>query len=799
MVKPLRQWLTQKQRETKKGSAELKLAERSAVWCVNQENKQLPTLLEWFQIRYWTDKKRWTAREQSLMRRAARVHARNWGGSIVSVLIMGGIIGYLFQQQSLRSQREKITDTLDMLQLGPSVPVNVEKLIEMKRPDLIRPVLASRFTAASEMREKLSLAFVLAHFGQVEADYLISQVDDIEDQDTANLIDALGHDAIGSIQKLQQAANECSTPELQRRKARLALAALALGATTLPIDACEFEGRPDPGVRTWFIHEFRRWKLDLEKVTATVKDSTSPALRSAVCLGLGQIPANQISNDDKNRIATLATNWYSLPDGSTHSAVAWLIREWGLPEPTLPDAKQMVNERNWFVNSQGVTFVRITPELKPLPDPLEQVRQTIRQMENATLDQKAKADFLYQRGRYRYLIGRYESALADLDALLKMKLDDSMAGVRGEFEQLRLFALARLKRTEEADTALAQWSSNDPAPEYRDYVESLVPLWLGRKEAAITRLDQGFAGAESADRGVLYHLACAMALFAASETSTAEEKRTWMDRSVNLLERWSQGDEASRNQIRSDADLLVLHAYPRFVKLAAERSNVPEQPYWLSNREVTRGEFETFLDDTNYDGEKRKGAKHARPRDSISPTLDHPAQNVSWFDAVMYCNWLSWHEGRTPAYRSAGKVKSKVDGREIEIDKWEQVDGANGYRLPRELEWEYACRAGSDTEWSPGRDEKMLAAYCQMFPSKLASPSGKKLPNNRGLHDMHGNVWEWCWDLYDSQGSFRVLRGGGWSDGTAFCRSAIRYEFGASDWGGHIGFRLALSSPSGIP
>jgi formylglycine-generating enzyme required for sulfatase activity len=808
MVTSLREWLTRKQRETKKGRAELKLAERAAVWSVNQENKQLPTLVEWFQIRRWTNNKRWTAPERSLMRTAARVHAKNWGSSILSVLILGGIIGYLFQQQSLRSQQEKITVALDSLQktLGPAVPVNIEKLIKMKRPNLIRPDLASRFTAASEPREKLSLAFALANFGQVEADYLISQIDAIEDRDTANLIDALGYDATGSIEKLRQAANACSTPELQRRQARLALAALGIGDTTLPLDACEFEGRPDPGVRTWFIEEFRRWELDLEKVTATVKDSTSPALRSAVCLGLGQIPVKQISNDDKTRIAELATKWYSLPDSSTHSAVACLMREWQLPEPTLPDAKQMVNERNWFVNSQGVTFVRITPpavDLKPLPDPLEQVRQTLSQMENATLEEKAEADFLYQRGRNRYLAGEYESALADLDAmLLKMELDDSMAGLRGEIEKLRLFALARLKRTEEADAAFAQWSASEPDAVYRDYVESVVPLWLGRKEAAVARLEQGLAGTESADPRVLYNLACAVSMFAASETATAEEKSKWTDRAVALLERWNQNNEQYRTQMREDPDLMVLHSNPQFVKLAADRSGVPEQPYWMASREVTRGEYEAFLDDTNYDGEKPEDAKEARPDDAVSPTPDHPAQNVSWYDAVMYCNWVSKREGRTPAYRYAGKEKRKEYGGEIEVDKWEEVVGATGYRLPREVEWEYACRAGSETDWSTGSDESLLAAYCQMYPSKLASPSGKKLPNAWGIHDMHGNVWEFCGDLYNTVViSDRVCRGGSWGFAAATCRSAIRNN--GEPWdryslSGNNGFRVALSS-SGIP
>jgi len=375
---------------------------------------------------------------------------------------------------------------------------------------------------------------------------------------------------------------------------------------------------------------------------------------------------------------------------------------------------------------------------------------------------------------------------------LKMELDDSMAGVRDEIEQLRLFALARVKRTEKAEKALAQWSESEPAAVYRDYVESLVQLWLGRKETAVTRLERGLAGAESADRGVLYNLACAVALFAASETATAEEKRKWTDRSITLLERWIQNDDQDRIQMREDPDLIVLHSDPRFVKLAGDRSSAPEQPYWLANREVTRGEYEAFLDDTSYEGEKPEDAKVARPDYEVSPTPDHPAQRVSWYDAVMYCNWLSRREGRTPAYHFAGKQMINKFIGVIAVDKWEEVDGSTGYRLPRELEWEYACRAGSETEWSSGNDRLLLAAFCEMYPSKLASRCGDKLPNAWGLHDMHGNVWEWCWDQYDQQYSQRILRGGHFDDIASACRTAKRYSNEANIQASGTGFRLTL-------
>ncbi len=795
MVPSLRDWLTQKQRETKKGRAELKLAERAAVWWTKQENKQLPTLLEWLQIHRWTQKQNWKDHEKALMRSAGRIHLRNWGISAFSVLLTVGVIGYLFRQVDLRNQREQVRVTIDALQrtLGPAVPGNLRE-IKRQRTDLVLPELTSRYKTAADPREKLSLAFALASFGQVESDYLFSQIDSIEDRDTANFVEALGHDSAGSIEKLRQAASQCSTPELQRRKARLALAALGIGDTTLPIDACEFEGRTDHGVRTWFIDEFRRWELDREALVAIVKDTTSPALRSAVCLGLGQIPVKQISTEDKNRISELATKWFSLPDSSTHSAVAWLMRQWELPEPTLPDANQMVEGRNWFVNSQGVTFVRITLppiELKAIPDPLESIRQELAKSESASEEAKSEAWFRDKRGRNLFYLGQYESALLEFEAALTIELDESEAWLHTVCEKYRLLTLARLKRTEEADAALAKWVASEQDRYDRDYVECVVPLWLGRKEVAVERLEEGLSIVELRDHYALYNFARILAIFAASESASAEQKQTWSERALTLLELRGEDHTGLPEGASSDLNLLALHSDPRFMKLFAK---VPEQPYWIANREVTRGEFEAFLEDTT---DKEEKAVFTMANDPDSPTADHPAQNVSWYDAVKYCNWLSRREGRKPAYRSAGKETIKMssfdEGREVE--KLVIDEKADGYRLPRELEWEFACRGGSETSWSPGNDETLLGGYCQMSPSKLASTCRSKLPNAWGVHDMHGNVQEWCWER--SWGRYqRITRGGYFSRNAESCKSTEQWPEVSLYRGSGNGFRLALSPKS---
>ena len=175
-------------------------------------------------------------------------------------------------------------------------------------------------------------------------------------------------------------------------------------------------------------------------------------------------------------------------------------------------------------------------------------------------------------------------------------------------------------------------------------------------------------------------------------------------------------------------------------------------------------------------------------------TDDHPVVEVSWEDAVAFCEWLSEQEGAV-------------------------------YRLPTEAEWEYACRAGTSTMYSTGDDPAGLqesanaadrsmrgvfsaagspAAWDDEAP--FTRPVASKSPNSLGLYDMHGNVREWCFDWYDanyyatspaknpkgpSQGEFHVARGGAWCDGPDLLRSSQRGgPDPGSPFGQAIGFRI---------
>ncbi len=211
--------------------------------------------------------------------------------------------------------------------------------------------------------------------------------------------------------------------------------------------------------------------------------------------------------------------------------------------------------------------------------------------------------------------------------------------------------------------------------------------------------------------------------------------------------------------------------------------------FFLGDREITVGQFQQFIDDPDYPAAEKP--KDWRGVDTnVSPTPDHPSQQVSWYDAVLFCNWLSHREGLTPSYvRSGGKDKDYTG---TEYDAWRLDTKANGCRLPTSAEWEYACRAGTTTDFSSGDSVPLLSGYCQMQSSRSAV-CGSKLPNGWGLFDVHGNVWEWC---EHSVGAYRVNRGGGWNDVAANCRTADSSTFEPTARTLDGGFRLALSSPS---
>ena len=204
--------------------------------------------------------------------------------------------------------------------------------------------------------------------------------------------------------------------------------------------------------------------------------------------------------------------------------------------------------------------------------------------------------------------------------------------------------------------------------------------------------------------------------------------------------------------------------------LGDDRGENDEQPahrvrlaaFYMDVCEVTQASFQAILG--------------RNPSKALGP--DRPVERVSWLAAVQYCNMRSAREGFKPCY----------DLKTLSCDFL-----ADGYRLPTEAEWEYACRAGTTTRWSFGDDPGALArhAWFKACAEKTTHAVKQKQPNPWGLFDLCGNVAEWCNDYYaehydpaaatenphgPATGSERVLRGGSWASGAEDCRSSARHS-----------------------
>ena len=206
------------------------------------------------------------------------------------------------------------------------------------------------------------------------------------------------------------------------------------------------------------------------------------------------------------------------------------------------------------------------------------------------------------------------------------------------------------------------------------------------------------------------------------------------------------------------------------------------QPFYLEKYPVTQGQWQAVMSTTIHDQQKKSienvGTKGVGE--------SYPMYYVSWDDAQQFIRNLN----------------------EAENEKKGIL-----YRLPTEAEWEYACRAGSDTLYHFGDDASELNIYAWYHKNSggMTHPVGEKKPNAWGLYDMHGNVWEWVQDWLDktyyqnspsadpigpNAGIYRVIRGGGWFSPERLPRSANRHWEPPDSWFAHLGFRVACSVPS---
>lgn len=256
----------------------------------------------------------------------------------------------------------------------------------------------------------------------------------------------------------------------------------------------------------------------------------------------------------------------------------------------------------------------------------------------------------------------------------------------------------------------------------------------------------------------------------------------------NLRKRMSGGVAAALAAFNALVGCKPAPSAPRAVELVPLTNMVPiragtfqrlkfpvtlTRDFWIGKYEVTQGEFLAVM---------------GRNPSHFTNGLSHPVEKVSFLDASNYCATVTQRE------RSAGRLP----------------DGFV-YRLPYESEWEYACRAGSGAAFGFGdsTDAAGEFAWTGENADQKTHPVGQKQPNAWGLHDTHGNVWEWCLDWFapypaapltdptgPTAGKYKLFKGGGWNQDAQFGKASSRFMMSPSNGIHFVGFRIVLAQPS---
>ncbi len=720
LVLSLRDWLTRKHRETRRGRAELRLAERAAAWNSKPEKRHLPAWWEWANIWLYTRKRDWTPPERRMMGRAGRYHAVRGGLLVLGLVVLTFAGWWTYGAMEARRGVEnlltaKTADALDIVRgLEPyrrwATPLLREAFADAERDGNQRRQLHASFALLAVDTEQVQYLQGRLLHGDPEEVLVIRQA----------LLEHRQNLTAGLWELLENPAHD---PD-QRFRAACALAAFA------PDDPRWDMARDDVAGKLAAQEPFEvaRWTELLKPVRQALlppladfleDEKRSPAERRLIANIYGNYAA-----DVPDAYARLEKR---LADESTPNALA---------EKKLALTKKQANIGvGLLVMDRGE---KVWPLLKHSPDP------TLRS----------------------YLMQRLGPGGVDAGMLLKRLEDEKDMSIRRALLlSLGDYALERLPlpQSEQQNLVLRMLDlyRNDPDPGMHGAARWLLKKWGAAEK--IKEIDA--AGRVATGPGV---------------------KRGW---SVN-----GQGQT------------MVVIAKPRegmfWMGEGKERHQQPlGHDFAISSDDVTVEQFMQFCKETG------RAYKFNQP---YAPTKDCPAIEVTWYEAAEYCNWLSKREGIAEAQwcYEANQAGKYAEGMKIRAGYL----GLKGYRLPTEAEWEYAYRAGSAAGYSFGEPAELLERYGWFSGNSLgkAHPCGLLKPNDLGLFDMHGNVWQWTQGVVNNKpvdneddagelikgasikwASYRVYRGGGWSDGAGVCSAASRFWFTPGHRINFLGFRLA--------
>jgi formylglycine-generating enzyme required for sulfatase activity len=798
LVHSLREWLARKQTETRRGRAELRLAERVALWQVKPENRHLPAWWEWASIRLLTRKRDWTPPQRKMMRKAARYHGVR--AAVLALLLGAGlIVGLGIRGQVIEQGRADHAAALVHRLLDADIAQVPDVIKQMKgyrrwSDPLLRQ---ANEEAAEDSRQKLYASLALLPVDESQVEYLSGRLLKASPTELPVIVDALrGHrDAL--VGRLWSVLENTQAEPGQRFRAACALAS--------------YDGTEDDTTR-------KRWK-DLspfvtDQLLAAVQQNPS---HYGPLLGTLRPVRDRLTGP----LSDVFRNGRRPKEDQTWATS--ILADYAADQADLLfDLIQDADERQFAVlyrtlapyQEQAVAAMdeTVAADLESLKGDEEKERLAKRQANAAVvLLRLGRAERVwpllehpahplaracgFSDPRVRsYLIDRLRPLGADPRALLERLDREKKISIR----RALLLALAefdpdQLSPTDREPLLSRVWElyRNDPDSGLHGAAERFLRVW-GQQDR-LEAFDQEWIGDKQKRKEREEHLQRELAW------DTARGQGHWyvngqgqtmvvIPGPVKFLigsppsEAGREGGPAGKNEQQHEKQI--------------------SRSFAIAARKVTVRQFLRFRKDHTYEKD-------------YSPADDCPVNTVLWYGAAAYCNWLSEQEGIARdqwCYLPNGQNEYS-EGMRLAPDYLHRT----GYRLPSEAEWEYACRAGAYTSRYYGEKEELLGRYAWYtkasldagmlpgLPGRLGVRGDCLKPNDFGLFDMLGNAWEWCQDRMgpyqsgeDVEGDTsvkdrdsRLLRGGCFYTQARYVRAAYRDRSVPGYLMGNNGFRVA--------
>ncbi len=742
LVPPLREWLTRTQRETRKGRAELCLAERTALWTKKPESRQLPSRSEWLAIRSLTRRTSWNEPQARMMKAAGIYHASR-------LALVLGLCALLSATAILASRRlHERTVMLAFRELPRTDLRYLSDELDRLEPDHdIWAPYAERVVQDERAgpEERTRAAVALARLGPSHLDLLFDRLLETGVPEHIFLRGELLRWREQLARRLWRVASDSSESPRRRLPAASALAAYEPGASgwkhIAPAVVRDLINL-DPLLAADWVKALRPARMDLRQplissfsVIPTAEAEPKEVLSASILAEYGE-------TDDQFMPDELLADLVLSADARQYSVLLPLVSK---RSPRLSDRMVAALQARVPLNSSREDAPRLEQTIEGqanaaetllLADHPEQFWPRLRQSEDPRLRTRLIDRLSAPRANVEDLLGHFTG---NADGSIRQAI---LIGLGSGFTELSQDE--RKRRVEQ----LVQLFESDPDSGVHGAAEWVLRKW-GFEDQVERSLEKLRGKPRNSKRWFV----------------TSKRHTMIVMPAPGRFQIGSPDDERERDENEQRHNVEIDYAFA------------------VSACEVTVGQYEEFAP---ADESRRNGAGDRSP-----------ISNITWAEAAGYCNWLSGQEKISPdelAYPNLSKDPKRVYALPADFDQ------RLGFRLPTEHEWEHIARAGALTSRFYGTADKDLANYAWFAKNsdgRGTKPVGQFRPNPLGFFDVYGNVDEWCeiWPTTGDPGT-KAARGGMYRSTPKFLRSAMPHPQAADANFNSRGFRIAITLPA---